>query len=83
MSAGLTPTISWTPRCRLAGLFVEAVESGGDVWAIEAGGSEGISSGVVYGTVPTGAAEDAPAEATQSTQATDDEQHGSDDPVTD
>ena len=62
VSAGLTPTISWTPRCRLAGLFVEAVESGGDVWAIEADGSEGISSGIVYGTVPTGAAEDAPAE---------------------
>jgi hypothetical protein len=60
VSAGTTPTFTWSPACRVTALLVE-VEAGGDVWYIEATGAQGIASGVVYGTEPAGAEEDQPA----------------------
>lgn len=60
VSPGTTPTFTWSPACRAASLLVET-QAEGDVWRIESSGSDGIASGVTYGTVPPGAVEDAPA----------------------
>jgi len=59
VSAGTTPTISWTPRCRLGLVGVEAED--GDVWVITTPGRNGINAAVRYGIVPSGATSDAPA----------------------
>ncbi|MEX2110139.1 MAG: hypothetical protein WD802_06030 [Gemmatimonadaceae bacterium] len=58
VSAGTTPTFTWTPACRVIGLLVE--EGASDRWLLEATGA-GIAPGVTYGSVPAGASEDAPA----------------------
>jgi hypothetical protein len=57
VSAGLTPQISWTPRCKLFAVGVEQASDGHDLWFIEAdsvAGSGGISSPVTFGSVPAG-----------------------------
>ena len=59
VSSGTTPTISWTPNCRLWLVGVEADD--GDVWVIASPGRNGISPGVRYGVVPRGAMSDGPA----------------------
>ena len=59
VSSGTTPTISWMPNCRLWLVGVEGED--GDVWVILTPGRNGISSGVRYGRVPSGATSDGPA----------------------
>jgi hypothetical protein len=58
VSAGTTPTFTWTPACRVIGLLVELEAS--DQWFIEGTGG-GIASGVQYGIVPPGATSSEPA----------------------
>jgi hypothetical protein len=58
ISAGTTPTFTWTPTCRVIALLVE--EGASDRWFLEASGA-GIAPGVTYGSAPAGASEDAPA----------------------
>lgn len=60
VSSGTTPSITWAPACRVTMLRVESGTLGA-VWIIESPGGQGIASGVRYGTVPEGAAEDEPA----------------------
>jgi hypothetical protein len=60
VSAGTTPTFSWTPACGVIGLLVE--EQAGDRWFLEATGG-GFGPPVTYGTVPTGATAPGPATA--------------------
>ena len=55
VSAGIEPTFSWTPACRLFGVLVE--EGGPDVWLILSLGSNSITPPVRYGVVPQGATE--------------------------
>ena len=55
VSAGTTPTFSWSPACRAYGLIVE--EGASDRWLLVATGSAGIAPGVRYGTVPAGASQ--------------------------
>ncbi len=57
LSAGKTPTFSWTPACGLAVLAVEAVNGGADQWSIVTPGMNAIEPGVRYGEVPDGATE--------------------------
>lgn len=57
VSGGTTPTITWTPACRVFVLGVEE-EGGRDVWLIVSEGGNRIASGVRYGTVPAGATSD-------------------------
>jgi hypothetical protein len=64
VSAGLTPTFTWAPACRVAFFLVEADAS--DVWFIEPTGEQGIASGVTYGVVPAGARQEEPAIALES-----------------
>ena len=59
VSAGLTPTFTWAPACRVAFFLVEADAS--DVWFIEPTGAQGIAPGVTYGVVPAGARQEEPA----------------------
>ena len=59
VSAGTTPTFTWTPACTVRALLVE--EDASDRWFILATGTAGIAPGVVYGTVPAGASQDEPA----------------------
>jgi len=54
-TGGTTPTITWSPACRLWVLGVEE-QDGGDVWVITSSGGNRIASGVRYGTLPSGAA---------------------------
>ncbi len=62
VSAGIQPTFSWTPACRLFVLGVESASSGSDQWVIISAGANRITPGVRYGTVPAGAAQlEAPA----------------------
>jgi hypothetical protein len=58
VSAGTTPTFTWTPRCRVLALLVE--QDASDMWFIE-GTGDGIAPGVQYGTVPPDAVSDEPA----------------------
>lgn len=58
VSAGTTPTFTWTPSCRALALLVE--QAGGlDEW-FTWGQQEGIAPGVRYGVLPAGAAQDDP-----------------------
>jgi hypothetical protein len=58
VSAGTTPTFTWTPACRVIGLLVELEAS--DQWFLE-GSGDGIAPGVQYGIVPPGATASEPA----------------------
>jgi hypothetical protein len=56
VSAGTTPTFSWTPACTLYFLDVTTADGGQEIWAV--GNSDfrnTIPPGVRYGTVPAGA----------------------------
>jgi hypothetical protein len=55
VSNGTTPSISWTPACRL--FFVLVEEAQGDVWGAISDGTNAIETPVQYGVVPTGATE--------------------------
>ena len=59
VSAGTTPTFTWTPTCGVLALLVE--EAGGlDQWFVW-GQTEGIGPGLRYGVLPAGARQDLPA----------------------
>ena len=55
VSAGTTPTFSWTPLCRLSFLVVGPDESGTDVWSIITRGENALAPPVTYGDPPAGA----------------------------
>jgi hypothetical protein len=55
VTAGTTPTFTWTPACAASAMMVEARTS--ERWFVAAAGPAGIASGVTYGTVPAGASE--------------------------
>ena len=52
VSAGTTPTFSWTPACSIVSLYVE--EGANDHWAIFANGDPGFGPSVTYGMKPEG-----------------------------
>jgi hypothetical protein len=60
VTAGTTPTFSWTPRCRLFFVLVEPDESGTDLWSIITRSENAIAPPVTYGEVPDGAEETDP-----------------------
>ena len=62
ITAGDTPTFSWTPTCRVSALLVQRSSDLANLWYIQPAGALGIEPGVVYGVVPSGATQDAPAE---------------------
>lgn len=53
VSAGTTPTFTWTPACRAFMVLVELGAS--DQWGVMSEGTNAIAPGVVYGVVPAGA----------------------------
>ena len=56
VSAGTTPTFSWTPSCRLTFLKVESATGATPMWSIgDPLIQNSIASQVRYGTVPPGA----------------------------
>jgi len=55
VSAGLTPTFSWTPECSVVALIVE--QGADDQWNVIAGADPGFGPSVVYGARPTGSAQ--------------------------
>ena len=55
VSSGTTPTISWTPACRLSLVLVEPVNSGDDLWVIGTDSANAIAPPIVYGVTPPGA----------------------------
>ncbi len=57
VSAGKTPTFSWTPACGLALLTVQTTSGATDLWGIVTPGMNAIEPGVRYGEVPDGATE--------------------------
>lgn len=61
VSSGPTPRFSWSPGCKTFFLLVESQGAGGDVWSIMTPGTNGLVSGIRYGTVPDGAQELDPA----------------------
>jgi hypothetical protein len=66
VSAGTTPTFTWTPSCSVFAVLVEDVSS--DTWYLFKQGG-GIAPGVRYGVVPQGAVQDAPAIPLQAGRA--------------
>jgi hypothetical protein len=58
VSNSTTPSISWTPACRL--FFVLVEEAQGDVWGAISDGTNAIETPVQYGVVPAGATEQTP-----------------------
>jgi hypothetical protein len=55
ITPGMTPTFSWTPRCRLAFLVVEIDVSGSELWSILTRGENALAPPVTYGDPPAGA----------------------------
>ena len=55
VTAGLTPTFSWTPACSVVALIVE--EGANDQWNVIASADPGFGPSVVYGAKPVGAAQ--------------------------
>jgi hypothetical protein len=59
VSAGTTPTFSWTPDCALGRLVVE--EGFAERWGTEAPGDNIYRSPITYGIRPPGSTEEEPA----------------------
>lgn len=59
VSAGTTPTFTWSPACKITRLLVLKEDGGAEAWLVEAG-ENAIASGVKYGVVPAGATQGAP-----------------------
>jgi len=55
VTSGTTPSISWSPACKLFLMLVEA--ESGDVWGVISDGTNAIETPVGYGVVPAGATE--------------------------
>ncbi len=53
ITAGTTPTITWTPSCRVAFISIANANNGDVQWAV--GLPAGFSPPVKYGVAPTGA----------------------------
>jgi hypothetical protein len=56
VSAGLTPTLNWSPACRVSTLRVRHAADGSPVWSLFADplDERAIAPGVRYGDVPPG-----------------------------
>ena len=61
VTAGTTPTFSWTPNCTVGGLLVE--EGATDRWGAWAGGPNVLRSPIGYGVTPPGGLDEGPADA--------------------
>jgi hypothetical protein len=48
-SAGTTPKFTWSPNCTVAGLFVQRVSDGANMWTLSTTTSP-LRSGITYGT---------------------------------
>src|SRR5919112_4843126 len=60
VSEGVTPTISWTPRCGMASLDLFPSAGGASLWVLYSGeqaAANPFHSGIVYGHRPPGALE--------------------------
>lgn len=57
VSKDVPPRFQWSPRCGVSELLVEEERNSLDVWVVETPGETGIAPGIVYGSVPDGAAE--------------------------
>jgi hypothetical protein len=51
VGAGTTPKFTWTPNCTVAGLFVQRVSDGANMWTLSTT-TQPLKSGITYGTVP-------------------------------
>ncbi len=47
-SAGVTPNFTWTPNCSVAGLFVQRVSDGKNMWTVSTTDTP-LKSGITYG----------------------------------
>lgn len=55
VSAGTTPTFSWTPACKVAYLDVGVVATNEEIWAMGSGDETNtIASGAKFGVIPPG-----------------------------
>ena len=61
ITAGLTPTISWSPACPVSKLIIERIDDPAIKWFIAADGDL-IESGIEFGSVPANAIDFRPAE---------------------
>ena len=51
VAAGTTPSISWTPNCSVAGLFVQRVSDGANMWTLSTT-TQPLRSAITYGVTP-------------------------------